>query len=214
MKKKKLIGFYDYTVVLTYMGMLFAFLGILDALRQNYTYSIICLMLAGVCDMFDGAIASTKKRNCYEMHFGIEIDSMCDLISFGMLPAIFVYMLLDKHPVAGALAGLYVLCALIRLAYYNIQEYDRQKKTDGKREVFLGIPVTTIAIVLPLLYLVKSQLDLSGKASYLILLFMLSVGFVCGIEIKKTKLVGKIVMIIIGMLELLGVFLMSGADIL
>ncbi len=214
MEKKKVIGFYDYTVVLTYAGMLFAFAGIIDALRQNFTGAIICLMIAGVCDMFDGAVASTKDRNCYEKHFGIEIDSMCDLISFGVLPAIFVYMISGQAPIAGFLAAGYVLCALIRLAYYNVQEYDRQQKTAGKREVFLGVPVTTIAIVLPLLYLIKDQFNLKDTISYLVLTILVAVGFISGIEVKKPQLLGKIVMIIVGVLELFGVFLMTGADIL
>ena len=214
MEKKKIIGFYDYTVVLTYAGMLFAFIGILDALRQNFTGAIICLMMAGVCDMFDGAVASTKDRNCYEKHFGIEIDSMCDLISFGVLPAIFVYMISGQAPIAGFLGGAYVLCALIRLAYYNVQEYDRQQKTTGKREVFLGVPVTTIAIVLPLLYLIKDQFGLKGTISYLVMMALVAAGFISGIEVKKPKLIGKIVMIIVGALEFFGVFLLTGVDIL
>ena len=214
MEKKKIIGFYDYTVVLTYAGMLFAFAGLLDSLRQNFTGAIICLMMAGVCDMFDGAVASTKDRNCYEKHFGIEIDSMCDLISFGVLPAIFVYMISGQAPIAGFLGGAYVLCALIRLAYYNVQEYDRQQKTTGKREVFLGVPVTTIAIVLPLLYLIKDQFGLNGTLSYLVLTTLVAGGFISGIEVKKPKLIGKIVMIVVGALEFFGVFLLTGADIL
>lgn len=52
--KKKLLGYYDYTVVLTYCGMLSAFCGILQAIGQNYWNAVFCLMLAGVCDMFDG----------------------------------------------------------------------------------------------------------------------------------------------------------------
>ena len=214
MEKKKIIGFYDYTVILTYAGMLFAFTGILESLRQNFTGAIICLMMAGVCDMFDGAVASTKDRNCYEKHFGIEIDSMCDLISFGVLPAVFVYMISGQAPIAGFLGGAYVLCALIRLAYYNVQEYDRQQKTTGKREVFLGVPVTTIAIVLPLLYLIKDQFNLKSTISYLVLTILVAVGFVSGIEIKKPQLAGKIVMIIVGALEFFGVFLLTGVDIL
>ncbi len=214
MEKKKLIGFYDYTVILTYAGMLFAVTGIFDALKRDFKGSVVCLMLAGVCDMFDGAIAATKDRNTYEKHFGIEIDSMCDLISFGVLPAIFVYMIMGQTPLAGVIVALYVLCALIRLAYYNVQEYDRQQRTNGKREVFLGIPVTSIAIALPLPYLINRQFGLTGNAVYLVLLAIAAVGFVSGIEIKKPQIAGKIVMIILGILEFFGVFLLSGADIL
>ncbi len=43
--------------------MLFAFTGILDAIRENYMGSIFCLMVAGVCDMFDGSVAATRDRD-------------------------------------------------------------------------------------------------------------------------------------------------------
>lgn len=214
MEKKRIIGFYDYTVVLTYIGMIFAFRGILDVIMQQFTGAILCLMAAGICDMFDGAVASTKDRNCYEKHFGIEIDSLSDLISFGVLPAIFVFMISGKSKMSGLLASGYVLCALIRLAYYNVQELDRQKKTGGEREFFMGVPVTTIAIVLPLLYLVKDRFHLTGTLGYLILMVVVAIGFISGIEIRKPKLIGKIVMIVIGTAEFFGLFLLSGADML
>ena len=214
MEKRKILGFYDYTVVLTYMGMLFAFTGITNAIREDYTGSIICLMIAGVCDMFDGKVASTKDRNRFERHFGIEIDSLSDLISFGILPAIFVYMITGKTMISGMLCGVYVLCALIRLAYFNVDELERQKRTAGEREVYFGVPVTTIAIILPLLYLIKAQFNLTGTASYLVLTLMVAAGFISGAEIRKPKLVGKLVIIAVGILELFAVFLLSGADIL
>lgn len=73
--KKKLLGYYDYTVILTYCGMLSAFVGILRLLSQDYWNAVVCLMVAGVCDMFDGAVAATKTRTESEKRFGIQIDS-------------------------------------------------------------------------------------------------------------------------------------------
>ena len=91
-KKTGLIGFYNYTVVLTYIGMWIGFLGVMLAIKDRYVGSLICLMLAGVCDMFDGTIASTKKdRTRDERTFGIQIDSLSDIICFGVLPAVWVF---------------------------------------------------------------------------------------------------------------------------
>lgn len=214
MEQKKIIGFYDYTVVLTYLGMVFAFVGIMKALNNQSTETVFCLMFAGVCDMFDGAVASTKKRNCYEKHFGIQIDSLCDLISFGVLPAIFVYMISEKNLFVGGLACLYTLCGLIRLAYFNVQEFERQKKTDQKREVYLGVPITTSAILLPFAYLIYSKVEMIGTWIFVILIILLGGGFVSGVEIRKPKLVGKVVMVVVGVLEMAGVFILAGVDIL
>ena len=90
MKMKKPLGYYDYTVVLTYVGMLCAIIAIFLSINMNYLDAVIFLMLSGVCDMFDGTIAATKNRNANEKRFGIQIDSLSDLISFGIMPAVFV----------------------------------------------------------------------------------------------------------------------------
>lgn len=214
MEEKKIIGFYDYTVILTYLGMIFAFIGILNTLNSSYMNAIICLMLAGICDMFDGAVASTKERNAYEKHFGIQIDSLCDLISFGVLPAIFVYIISGKDVVIGGLVSIYTLCGLIRLAYFNVQEFERQKHTREKREVYLGVPITTSAIILPIAYFLYSRTNVVGQWIFPLVLIVLGVGFITGIEIKKPNFVGKIVVVILGIIEMLFVFLFAGADIL
>ena len=148
-----LIGVYDYTVVLTYAGMLAAFLGLLMLMDRRFDQAVFCLMAAGICDMFDGAVAATKDRSPAEKAFGIQIDSLSDLISFGVLPALFVYRLSEGSRTAGLLAALYVLCALIRLAWFNTAETERQAAECGRRRSYLGLPVTTIAVLLPLLYL-------------------------------------------------------------
>ena len=90
-QKQKLLGYYNYTVILTYIGMLTGFIGIVYAFEKNTFGAVICLMIAGFCDMFDGTIASTKERTQQEKCFGIQIDTFSDLICFGALPAIIVY---------------------------------------------------------------------------------------------------------------------------
>lgn len=191
MEEKKLVGFYDYTVVLTYLGMIFAFMGIIDVLNDAFMDAIICLILAGICDMFDGAVASTKERNKQEKHFGIQIDSLCDLISFGVLPAIFIYVISGKNPYTGVLACAYTLCGLIRLAYYNVQEYERQQTTDSRREVYLGVPITTSAIILPFVYFLYSHIPGVDIWIFSMAMILLGTGFVTGIEIKKPYFMGK-----------------------
>ena len=58
--RRGLLGYYNYTVILTYIGMLTAFWGITFAIGGRFRAAVICLMAAGFCDMFDGAIASTR----------------------------------------------------------------------------------------------------------------------------------------------------------
>lgn len=187
--KRKLLGYYDYTVILTYCGMLFSFFGILQAISQDYWNAVICLVLAGVCDMFDGAVASTKDRNKNEKRFGIQIDSLSDLISFGVLPAIFVYMVSGKNAFVGLTASLFVLCALIRLAYFNVLEEERQRHTTERRKSYLGVPVTTIAVFLPVVYLLYDHRLCRSILCFPVLLIFMGIGYLLPIEIKKPRVI-------------------------
>lgn len=145
-----MLGFYNYTVILTYLGMLTGFVGITCAFSGNIRGALFCLVIAGVCDMFDGKIASTMERTRQEKRFGVQIDSLSDLICFGVLPALIVYT-----SSGGKLriipCAIYALCALIRLAWFNVDEEERQDREVSRRKVYLGLPVTTAAVIYPLL---------------------------------------------------------------
>lgn len=206
--RKKLIGYYDYTVILTYCGMLSAFLGILQIVEQNFWTSILFLMIAGVCDMFDGAVASTKVRTDSERRFGIQIDSLSDLISFGVFPALFVYLITGRDIFAG-MAAAFVLCALIRLAYFNVLEEERQRTTEEKRKSYLGVPVTTIAVLLPAVYLLYDHGICRNTVCFPVLLLLMGIGYVLPVEIKKPGLSGKAGILIVGIFEVLGMLLFA-----
>ena len=144
-----MLGFYNYTVILTYIGMLSGFTGITRALSGDLRGALICLMVAGVCDMFDGKIASTMERTRREKRFGVQIDSLSDLVCFGVLPAIIVYTACGGSRLSYYLSALYLLCALIRLAWFNVDEEERQDRETGRRSVYLGLPVTCAALIFP-----------------------------------------------------------------
>lgn len=210
--KKGLLGYYNYTVVLTYMGMLAAFIGVLKIAEGDFSSAIVCLMTSGVCDMFDGMVAATKERDEREKRFGIQIDSLSDLISFGVFPAFFVYMFLEGTVFAAIVSSAYVLAALIRLAYFNVLEEERQKTTTERRKVYLGMPVTTIALLLPAVHLVYDCGIYKNKFMYIILLTLSMVGFLTPFEVKKPNIVGKIGMIVVGVLEVMAVLFLMGWD--
>ena len=198
---RKAIGYYDYTVILTYCGMLFAFSGILMSINANYLSAVFCLLVAGVCDMFDGAVASTKTRSKNEKRFGIQIDSLSDLISFGVLPGVFVYMISGKSTASAIISSLFVLCALIRLAYFNVLEEERQSQTTEHRKTYLGVPVTTIALLLPVVYLIYS-LDLyTVSMMFPVLLVIQGTGFLLPVEIKKPGKAKKACIVAFGIFE-------------
>ena len=84
----RFIGVYDYTVILTYISLISAIFGMTQAIHGDYKAAIFCLALSGICDAFDGRIARTKKdRTEEEKAFGIQLDSLCDVICFGVFPS-------------------------------------------------------------------------------------------------------------------------------
>ena len=150
----KFIGFYDYTVILTYISLFSGLVGIGMASQGRLGAAILCLMFSGFCDMFDGAVARTKKnRTADEKNFGIQLDSLCDLVCFGVLPAVYLYFSGVNAWYGIVILLLYVLAALIRLAFFNVLEINRQKSEDGCAKGYRGLPVTSSAMIFPFFYL-------------------------------------------------------------
>ena len=150
----RLIGFYNYTVILTYISLFSSLLGIKFAFDGNAFAAMACLAISGICDMFDGVVARSKKnRTADEKNFGIQLDSLCDVICFGAFPAIFLYFNGVDSVVGIILLMLFVLCAVIRLAFFNVLEIKRQQTEGGVTKKYRGLPVTSIAIILPLTFL-------------------------------------------------------------
>ena len=200
---KFMLGVYNYTVVLTYIGMLFSFVGITFVWNGDVKSALACLMISGLCDMFDGKIASTKKRTVQEKRFGIQIDSLSDLICFGVFPAIIIYGVSEKDWITIPVCAFYVLCALIRLAYFNVDEEERQNCTEGGRTVYLGLPVTTAALVIPAVIYIADYGKLSGNIMNSIVLAVIGIGFITPFQIKKPGITGKFLLMMAGIVEFL-----------
>lgn len=188
MKKKiHLIGVYDYTVILTYLSLFFAVLGMVCVTRDRFTAPVLCLLASGFCDAFDGIVARSKKnRTAVEKAFGIQLDSLCDVICFGFFPAFLCYFLGVQTIVGIAILFFYCLCAVARLAFFNVLESNRQQVEEGCAKTYRGLPVTTISLILPpvcyLRFLVKPALFVWILQGVLILCAML---FVLDITVPK-----------------------------
>lgn len=203
-----MLGIYNYTVILTYLGMLSSFLGLSFAIGGNIQWALLCLMVSGVCDMFDGKVASTMERTEREKRFGIQIDSLSDLVCFGVLPAVIVYVLAGRGPVSLCAGAAYLLCALIRLAWFNVDEEERQTRSTGAREVYLGLPVTTAALLLPLLVGLSKLFGWPAGKLAPALLVLMAAAFLTPFKLKKPALPAKIGMLLCGGAELALLLLM------
>jgi len=146
-----MIGFYSYTVVLTYLGLASAAMGMILTFQGFAKYALFCLAFSGLCDMFDGKVARMKKdRTEDEKRFGIQIDSLCDVVCFGVFPMILCYSIGMRGLAGISILVFYLIAGVIRLAFFNVMEEKRQEETDEARKYYQGLPITSIAIILPL----------------------------------------------------------------
>lgn len=146
-----MIGFYSYTVVLTYLGLASAAMGMILTFQGFAKYALFCLAFSGLCDMFDGKVARLKKdRTEDEKRFGIQIDSLCDVVCFGAFPMILCYSIGMRGPAGISILVFYLIAGVIHLAFFNVMEEKRQDETDEARKYYQGLPITSIAIILPL----------------------------------------------------------------
>ena len=203
-----MIGFYNYTVILTYISLLISSVGIGFAATGDPFTALFCLMASGVCDMFDGMIARTRKKSTEEeKRFGIQLDSLCDIVCFGVLPAAVGIALAEGQStllrvVSWGFGALFILGALIRLAYFNVTEETRQATEGGRRTHYMGVPVTTSAMIFPLVFalslLLPAPLNLWIYPAFILIT---ALAFIPPVKIPKSHGKGLVVMGLIGLAE-------------
>lgn len=200
-----MIGFYSYTVILTYVGFVCGSVGLYFAAHGSTNAAIIMLMLAGFCDMFDGKVAKTKKnRTPQECRFGIQIDSLSDMVCFGLLPPMIGFSVGMRAPIQIAVFSCFSLAALIRLAYFNVTEEERQEVTTERRKVYEGLPVTSVALIIPLLFAFRRDF---GEHTFpivaTVVYAVIAAAFITRFTLKKPQMRAMLLFIVIGVLELL-----------
>ena len=212
-----MIGVYDYTVILTYLSMISGAIGIIVSMSGlgHPLIGCVLLMFSGLCDTFDGSVARTKKdRTELEKAFGIQIDSLSDLIAFGALPASIGIALIRIHVVSGkggytttsyfltGIAVIYILAGMIRLAYFNACE-QVSNDSEGGSKYFMGVPITVAALVYPLILIVYNFVKFDLPLVYFGMMAIMTIAFVIKVKIPKPGLVARIVMTAIGVGEII-----------
>ena len=212
-----MIGFFDYTVWLTYASLLSAVIGIYVSFSGggHPFIATVFLLFSGLCDAFDGKVARTKpNRTQMERNYGIQIDSLSDLVAFGVLPTCIggaLYrvsthlpnslMTCIPYPVYVGIFCIYILAALVRLAYFNVTEEENQAKGQLVRKVYTGLPVTSSALIFPTFLLISYLLPRDIAVGYFAVMLLTAFLFVSKISVRKPGFRGIMIMVGFGVIE-------------
>jgi len=158
-------GIYILPNTLTLCGLFCGFYSILAALKGDYVIAAWAIMVANIFDGLDGWVARLTSSTT---RFGIELDSLSDLVAFGVAPAVILYnwSLASFGRVGWAAAFLFVACGALRLARYNIQMGSSESRS------FTGMPIPGAAtMIATLVIFYYNKWDTVPDNNYFILIF-------------------------------------------
>jgi CDP-diacylglycerol--serine O-phosphatidyltransferase len=146
-------GIYILPNLFTTGNLFFGFLAIVQSFRHDFLHASFSILMAAVFDNLDGKVARLARATS---QFGVEYDSLADLISFGVAPAFLVFNsdLLQYHRLGLLAAFLFAACGALRLARFNVLT------TRVSSRYFVGLPIPAGA-----LFLVSSELAKNGPLS-------------------------------------------------
>ncbi len=159
--------------VLTFLNLSFGILSIIEIINKNYLIAALFIVGAALIDRYDGRIARALNVSS---EIGKELDSLSDLISFGVAPGLLIFF---KYGLNDYLIGLtimlfYVICGCYRLAKYNISNFEG---------VFSGIPITICGSALAIVSLIISM-----ESKIVAIVFMILFGYLMVSKLKLKKI--------------------------
>lgn len=158
--------------IITIINLALGVLGIYFVVVSELQLSFFAIFIASFVDRFDGLIA---RKLQIESELGKQLDSLSDLISFGVAPAFLVYQSsLHEFGLPGILfIIIYIICGAIRLARFNINEFSGS---------YVGVPITVAGCLLALSYLLKGMIP---AYFFMFLILILSFLMISTIQVKK-----------------------------
>lgn len=180
------IGYFNLANTVTMLGLMSSVVAVFCASQGDYKIALVMFLIAGLCDMFDGKIArGTGTRQRREKIFGIQLDSLADLVSFGVVPTLIVYHMGFNSVPDLIIYLIFIVCGAIRLAYFNTQALS--DTPDLNMKFFTGVPIPFSCVGLPFLVLLTALVEDAAVTTWLFRAFFLLTGlaFILRIRIKK-----------------------------
>jgi CDP-diacylglycerol--serine O-phosphatidyltransferase len=157
--------FYPLPCMITLASLFCGFYSIVAAINGEFKTAAIAILVAAVFDTLDGRVARMTQSTS---QFGAELDSLCDMVSFGVSPAVLAY-LWALHPYGryGWLAAfLYVAMTSLRLARFNVNDSTSSSKN------FIGLPCPAAAAMISAAVLFSHFLGITGEVKHISLLLL------------------------------------------
>ena len=172
-------GVYIIPNLFTTGGLFAGFYSVIATLSHQYWMAATMILVAQACDMLDGRIARLTRS---ASSFGVQYDSLADLVAFGVAPGILVYTwALRPWGRWGWLAAtLYVTCGALRLARFNVQIGTVEKRH------FVGLPIPAAAVVIAATVLLYYRFGGQGDASKHLLMLLL-IYAVAGLMVSEIR---------------------------
>ncbi len=180
--RASVLGAYNAACILSLSGLLAAFAALVFATRGDIEAALVGLMLAGLADLFDGVLARSLKRDEYEKTYGIQLDTVVDVVAFVATPAV-----IALHAISASWAALmgmafFVVAGVVRLAHFNTLNAMGVDQSTHHR----GLPVTYSALLFPVLFLARDSLPVQIFPQLLASAFpVIGLLFVADIPIRK-----------------------------
>lgn len=210
-----MIGFYDYTVIFTFCSIISSVVGMTRAMQGHFRMAILLLALAGFFDTFDGKIARSKKnRTDDEKLYGIQLDSLADIVSFGVYPAMIAYLMGMRQVIDVVILCVYVVCGVIRLSFFNVLATKQYYAPTDEETAYHGLPITSIAGFMPLSFLMSFFISESAYTMFLrCMMLLISLLFVVDFKIRKPKNWQIVVMICIILAAAIAILMFSDYEL-
>jgi CDP-diacylglycerol--serine O-phosphatidyltransferase len=172
-------GVYIVPNLFTSSGLFAGFYSIICTLNEQYWLAAVMILVAQLCDMLDGRIARLTRATS---SFGIQYDSLADLVAFGVAPGILVYQwaLRTWGRWGWLAASLYVTCGALRLARFNVQIASVEKRH------FVGLPIPAAADVIAATVLLYYWLGGEGETGKHIMM-LLVIFAVAGLMVSEIR---------------------------
>lgn len=179
-----ILGVYNRAGAVTFSGLVLSLSACILSFNDRFELAVVCFVLAGLCDLFDGVVARKTNTTAREKEFGFHLDSLVDIVSFGVTPGIILLHSGFNGAIDHVLIAFFGCSAAMRLAFFNTTK----KEQGADLRTFTGLPVTYSALILPLAFTVGTFME---PAAYILLvrvtLFVVGLLYLLNIPVPKPR---------------------------